>query len=182
MPYPVKHLIEGRPSPVTIRLESGIAWALDVMQDKDFSQLPVVDADMRPLGLVTTESILRAVANFGVRAEDLYANDAMIRAEKLGADDDLFDLLDRLRNSGGVLVVDGEGTLIGIVTNYDANEYFRQRTEDLMLIEDIESMVKDLVLAAFIGDSGEVDQDAVLAAVQALTSSRPVPLGASEGL
>ena len=56
------------------------------------------------------------------------------------------------------MIVDGDEKLIGIVTSYDSTEYFRRRAEDMMLVEDIESMVKDLVLAAFTDETGEVNQ------------------------
>ncbi len=39
--------------------------------------------------------------------------------------------------------------MAGIVTTYDATEYFRRYAEDLMMVEDIEGMVKDLIHLAY---------------------------------
>ena len=65
----------------------------------------------------------------------------------------------------------------GIVTSYDSTEYFRRRAEDMMLVEDIEGMVKDLVQAAFIDETGEVDQERLAAAIEEVTSSQRALLG-----
>ncbi|MBO0796430.1 MAG: DUF4268 domain-containing protein, partial [Ktedonobacteraceae bacterium] len=48
-----------------------------------------------------------------------------------------------------VLIVDEEQKLTGVVTSYDATEYFRQRAEDMMLVEDIEEALKRYILLAF---------------------------------
>ena len=50
--------------------------------------------------------------------------------------------MDDLRERYAVLIVDGEGTLVGIVTSYDTTEYFRRHSEDMMVVQDIESCLK----------------------------------------
>ena len=60
MPYSVERLIENQGSVVVVRKEDAIAAALDLMIERDFSQLPVVDENQTLLGMVTYESILRA--------------------------------------------------------------------------------------------------------------------------
>jgi hypothetical protein len=173
MPYPVQNLIEGRGEPVGVQPHDSVQEALRLMIEHDFSQLPVVDEEQRPLGIVTYEAILRALNNFGVKIEDLLVSNAMTtRVQKYHPEDDLFDLLDRLKETNAVLIVDGEDNLIGIVTSYDSNEYFRRRAEDMMLVEDIEGMVKDLVQAAFMGDTGEVDHERLAVAIEDITSSK----------
>jgi CBS domain-containing protein len=54
-----------------------------------------------------------------------------------------------LKNTYAVLIVNAEGSLIGIVTSYDTTEYFRRRVEDMMYVEDIESTLKDFIRAGF---------------------------------
>jgi CBS domain-containing protein len=71
-----------------------------------------------------------------------------------------------------VLIVDGAGRLIGIVTTYDYTEYLRQRAEDMMLVEDIETTVKDLVLAPFRDERGDVDRDKLATAIEEITGSQ----------
>ena len=73
-------------------------------------------------------------------------------------DDDLSELLDTLRDTNAVLIVDSEGKLTGIVTSYDSNEYFRRRGKDIILVQDIETTVRDLALTPFLDPTGAVDQ------------------------
>jgi len=172
MPYPVQNLIEGRGEPVCVRSDDAVQEALRLMTEHDFSQLPVVDEDGKPLGLVTHESISRALNYLGVRVEDLRVSNATVKAYQYRLEDDLFDLLDRLKDTNAVLIVDGEGRLIGIVTSYDSTEYFRRRVEDMMLVEDIEIMVKELIMVAFTDQAGEIGQERLAAAIEKVTSSR----------
>jgi hypothetical protein len=172
MPYPVENLIEGRRQPTTVRPSELAQKALALMIEHDFSQLPVVDEANRPLGLVTHESILRALSNFALKLEELRVSNAIVTAETYRPEDDLFDLLDRLKDTNAVLIVDGEERLIGIVTSYDSTEYFRRRAEDMMLVEDIETMVKDLISAVYTDDKGDPDKERLTEMVQEVTSSR----------
>ncbi len=168
MPYPVKHLIEGRALPVTIKRDESIAKAWSLMVKHDFSQLPVVDADNRPLGMVTSERILRAVNNFRAQLSDLHARDVMVeisKADLFDLEEDLFALLKQLKLTSAVLIVDQQNTLIGIVTSYDATEYFQNRAENLMRVEDIEVMVRDFVLSAYTLDDGSRDEEKLTQAV-----------------
>ena len=150
MPYPVQNLLEGRGAPATVRAEQPATAAIAMMIEKEFSQLPVIDDDGRPLGVITFQSIVEATSNFGVAVKDLTVGHAVVRADEFSPDDDLFDVIDRLQDKYSVLIVDDDaGKLLGVVTTYDSTEYFRRRGEDLMLVEDIEGMLKDMILAAF---------------------------------
>jgi hypothetical protein len=171
MPYPVENLIEGRGKPTTVRPSDSAQEALALMIEHDFSQLPVVEAGNKPLGMITNGSILRALSNFRAKLEHLRVSNAILKAEMYRPEDDLFDVLDRLQETNAVLIVDGEGRLAGIVTSYDSTEYFRRRAEDMMLVEDIESMVKDLILVCFTDNTGEVDEAALKAAIEEATYS-----------
>lgn len=177
MPYPVMNLIEGRSEPISVRPADSVARALSLMIEYEFGQLPVVDEADRPLGMVTHESILKALSNFCVKLDELRVSNAVVRAQTYRPEDDLFDLLDRLKETNAVLIVDGEERLIGIVTSYDSTEYFRRRAEDMMLVEDIESMVKDLVLAAFTDETGEIDQAKLQPVIEAVASSTTALMG-----
>lgn len=133
MPFIVQDLINDKPNLVTAHLKEPVRHALARMIEHDFSQLPIVDERNRPVGIITTESILRALNNFGVGLEKLRVEHARTRAETFRSDADLFELLDRLQSTYAVLIVDGEGQLTGIMTNYDTADYFRRRAEDMML-------------------------------------------------
>lgn len=157
MPFLVEHLIEGKPLPVTAQQDDPIANVLSRMLENDFSQLPVVDGEI-PLGMVTYEGILRGVRNFKTDVDQLYVRDVMESAPILHHEDDLFDLLELLKLKNAVLIEDMRGHLIGIVTSYDSTEYFRDRAEHLMRVEDIETTIKEIILVAYTIDSDEIDQ------------------------
>ncbi|MCB0017768.1 MAG: DUF4268 domain-containing protein, partial [Anaerolineales bacterium] len=76
-------------------------------------------------------------------------------------DDDIFELLDAMSSEYSVLIVDGDQKLTGIVTSYDTTEYFRQRAEDLMLVEDIETMLREYIGLAFMDGNGAPDETAL---------------------
>jgi CBS domain-containing protein len=172
MPYPVKHLIEGRPVPVTVRRDESIAKAWNLMVKHDFSQLPVVDSGNRPLGMVTHERILRAISNFRAQLGDLHVRDVMVdipKTDLFDLEEDLFGLLKQLKLTNAVLIVDQQNILVGIVTSYDATEYFQNRAENLMRVEDIEAAVKDFILLAYTRDDGSRDEEQLAQAILHLT-------------
>lgn len=171
MPFYIEHLVKDRPKPITVPLDATVKTALELMIEYDFSQLPVITADNRPLGMVTSDSILRALHHFGVSTDKLRVRHALIKARLFRSDESLFDLLDDLRDAYAVLIVDGDGVLLGVVTNYDTTEYFRRRAEDIMLAEDIETTLRDYIEAVFRNPSGEADRDALNAAIEEIMPS-----------
>lgn len=169
MPYSVQHLIEGRPSPTTAVREDKIKTVLSRMVEYDFSQLPVVDSENHPIGMVTYESILRGVRNLKVQIDDLSVREVMISAPKVNMEDDLFEVLETLKLTNAVLIIDAQAKLVGIVTSYDSTEYFRKRAENLMRVEDIETMIKDFIQLAYIQDDGEPDEVALSSTISRVT-------------
>lgn len=159
MPFLVKDLIEGRPRPMSCKLDEPAQAALAVMIEHDYSQMPVVDAEERPVGMVSSDSIVRALHYFDITLPALRVSHALMKVARHHLEDDLFELLDVLRDSYAVLIVDSDNKLAGIVTSYDATEYFRRRSEDIMLVEDVEMMVREYILAAFTDPNGELKQD-----------------------
>ena len=97
------------------------------MLKHDFGQLPVIDSDNRPLGMVTFDGILRGVRNFAAKLDSLHVRDVMTGAKSFRPEADLFDLLDELKRTYGVLIVDAAGVLEGIVTSFDSTEYSAPR-------------------------------------------------------
>lgn len=163
MPYQVQQLLEGKSEPVCVTKEDSAAAALRLMIENDFSQLPVVKNVHKnnvPEGMVTHEAILRGILNFKTGLDTLKVRDVLVSAPTYSVDDDLFDILDRLKDTNAVLIVDGKReNLVGIVTSYDTTEYFRNRTEDLMRVEDIEFMIKEFVKTAYTHKNGEINEN-----------------------
>jgi CBS domain-containing protein len=169
MPYPVKHLIQDRPTPVTVFREDTVVKALTLMTDHDFSQLPVIDLDKHPLGMVTYEGILKGIRYFRAKPEDLHVRDVMVAAPLSYLEDDLFELLEQLKQKNAVLIIDPDKILVGIVTSYDSTEYFRNRAENLMRVEDIEVMLKEFILLAYTLQDGSRDEPRLAEAISRVT-------------
>lgn len=93
----------------------------------------------------------------------------MVPARTVAADEDLFSKMDDLLDAYAVLVLKPDGTIAGIVTNYDTTQYFRKRAEDILLVEDIESTLKDHIRTAFASDESD-GNDSLQAAINALSS------------
>lgn len=157
MPYLIHNLIENKPEPLAVQVNTSAQEALALMLEYDYSQLPVVEI-RQPLGIITNQSILRAINNFGVKLEELRAIDAMVKIATVRPEDDLFDMLSRLQDNNAILIVDGANNLIGIVTNFDTTAYFQRRAEDMMLIEDIEVMIRNIVLSVYTDRDGNLDE------------------------
>lgn len=155
MAIPIAHLIYGQPALITISPNATLQEAIALMIEHDFSQLPIVE-DGRPAGnpasFVTSTSIARALRYFGSPLKDLRVRDATTPARTVSADEDLFSKMDDLLDAYAVLVLQPDGSIAGIVTNYDTTQYFRRRAEDMLLVEDIETTLKDHVRSAFGGD------------------------------
>ena len=175
MPFTVHDLLQDRPAPTTVRPETPILQTLQCMADHDFSQLPVVDEQGIPMGIVTGESILRASSNFGIPLDQLEVFDAIISANEFRREDALFDLLDNMRDSNAVLIVDGKRRLDGIITSYDTTNYFRQQAEDMMLVGDIEAMLKDYILLSLSLNNPEADETDLIQYMQEHTRSKRMP-------
>ena len=145
MPYSVEHLVESQGAVVSIKKTDRVIDALETMIEYDYSQLPVIDQEKHLLGMITYESIMRATRSFNTKLEKLLVRDAIVSAPTHYLDDDLFDLLDELKATNAVVIIDPDECPVGIVTSYDASEFLRDRTEDLMHVEDIEFTLKELI-------------------------------------
>jgi CBS domain-containing protein len=163
MPYQVQQIIEGKGLPICVTRDDAVSSALSLMVEHDFSQLPVikkVEEFEVPEGMITYEGILRGVRNFNAKIDDLKVRDVMVSAPVHRIEDDMFDILDRLKETNAVLVVEeitGVPDLVGIVTSFDATEYFRKHTEDLMRVEDIEVMLKEFIKIPYTNENDELD-------------------------
>jgi len=171
MLFTVQQMIDDRPAPMVIGPEQTGLDALSLMIQYDYSQLPVVDDTSKLIGLVTGDSLLRAVNNLGVMPKDLRVKDAVLKPRIASVESDVFELIDALKATSAVLIVDAAQQLVGIVSDYDAMEFFRRRAEDMMLVEDIETSLKDHIRAAF-SSNGQLDDQVMAAAIADVTDSQ----------
>ena len=183
MAYQIYQIVEGKGPPVSVTKNDSVSTALSLMIEHDYSQLPVVSREEKAKdmvvetaeGMITNESILRGIRNFKTNIEYLSVRDVMVSAPIHSFDDDLFDILDRLKDSNAVLITEDIGlgaNLVGIVTSYDATEYFRTRTEDMMRVEDIELIIKEFIRTAYTNDKGEIIETDLNSVISLMTSHR----------
>ena len=172
MPFTVQNLIDGRSKPVVARIDQPLHAVLTIMLDHGYSQLPVVDALQQPIGMITSDSVMRALKNLRVSGAELLVADVMTKKpQTYRPEDDIFDLLGALHDQPAVVVVNGTHELIGIITSWDTMEYFRQRAQDMMYVQEIEDTLKRYLTAAFTRPAGTLDADARGAAIDAITPS-----------
>lgn len=125
MPTTVRDLIESRQELVLVTVVPNdlVQTAIEKMLENNFSQLPVIDNEGKLMGMVTSNSILRALKNFGVTIDKLRVSHAMFKVSKqYRVDDDLSpELLDDLMRNNALLIENQTGKITGIVTIYDAS-------------------------------------------------------------
>jgi CBS domain-containing protein len=165
MALTIRSLLEGRERPIVAKPNERLADAIEQMLKHDYSQLPVVDGEDRLLGIVTSDSILHSVGAFGLQPSELTVADATLKTSKFDPDENVAELFDGLRDQYAAVIVDGEGKVLGVVTNFDASEYFRRRAEDMMLVEDIELAIREHVLSAYTSQDGKADTNKLTAAI-----------------
>ena len=166
MPFIVQHLIPEKQNLITVTESDSAQLALSLMIEHDFSQLPVVDEDQKLKGMITSDSILRAVSNLKSIPERLRVSHAINKVTPHYKDNDLSVLLKGLQDTNAIPIVDSDRHLEAIVTSYDTAEYFRRRAEDLMLAEDIELTLRDFIKPPSTSDTDSIDQ-----LIQAITPS-----------
>jgi CBS domain-containing protein len=168
----IEHLTYDQPELVTISPNATLQEAVALMIEHDFSQLPIIENGKpygNPASFVTSTSIARALRYFGTPLKDLRVRDAIIPARTVSADEDLFSKMDDLLDAYAVLVLNPDGTIASIVTNYDTTHYFRRRAEDMLLVEDIETTLKDHVRVVYGGDEDD-PEGPLQTAIAALSS------------
>jgi CBS domain-containing protein len=173
----VDSFIENVQEPVTVQLSDTFSGALEKMLENDFSQLPVVDEQNKPIGFVTYQSITRTLLYQKTPFDKLYVSDIYEETDKtqvFRGDETLSHRLDRLRSSNAILFIDAQDKLVGIFTASDATEYLRARAENLLYVQDIESTIKDLLRYIFQQAEDEPDNENLRRAIRNVTQSNLV--------
>jgi CBS domain-containing protein len=157
MLFPLERLINlsEKPDLVSVRQDETIRDVLKLMIENDFSQLPVVDNDNNLIGIVSEQRIMRMYYHLveGVSLLDLRVNHCLSSAVTLPSDRDLFEALNLLKNKDVFAIVVTKGSKpLGIITDYDTTQFFRDLSEGLILIEDIEVTLRQHIEKAFPSD------------------------------
>jgi CBS domain-containing protein len=160
--FPISQLIESHDPLLTIRDDRPVSEALALMLQHDYSQLPVVDRSGYLSGIVSEQALIRTYYHWHGRTGllDITVGNCQSDAETITADGDIFDALDLFERASAVVIVRGPEP-VGILTAYDVMQFFRQLSEDLMRVEDIERTLRERIEAVF---KDEAAQKAALVA------------------
>ncbi len=153
MLFSVEDLIADAPPVVSVTPADIATVARRKMIENGYSQLPVTDGTGKSLGTaVTFRSILNALSSLGVTLDLLTVDDVMAPAQEVRMDADLLTVLDDIQGESFLLIVDAERKLRGIITTFDTTAHFRRYAEDLMVVEDIETMVRESIKTLYADD------------------------------
>ena len=146
MLFPVEQLLKDKDELVKISREASVRDALQTMFKHDFSQLPVVDGNGNLVGLVTEQTIISTYFHTQGRISflDFSVDNCVTKPVTIEKDKDIFEALDRLKTYYAVLVTDKDKP-IGILTAYDTTNFFRDLTEGLIFLEDIELTLRQYI-------------------------------------
>ncbi|HLJ25511.1 MAG TPA: DUF4268 domain-containing protein [Candidatus Angelobacter sp.] len=157
MAFTLEYLLPAGQQIRTVQPHEPIGSAINIMHQHGYGQLPVTGTDGEFQGrVITFESILQAIQSFRTEAESLLVRDTAQRVRSYPADADLLTTLDDIHRDNFAIIVE-ESRLLGIVTTADVAVFFREYAEDLMLIEGIESRMKEAIRALYAGDDGGLD-------------------------
>src|SRR5207248_10341068 len=163
MLFTVQDLIAEAPPVVTTRTNDPITVARRKMVENDYSQLPVVDTDGKSLGTaVTFRAILNALTSLGTTLDKLTVDDVMAPAREVRVDADVLTVLDDIQDESFLLIVDAEKMLKGIITTFDTTAHFRRYAEDLMVVEDIETMLRESIRNLYTDEEVESETQKVV--------------------
>lgn len=146
MLFPIERLLSGREAPLCVHDAQTIREALSLMVEHDYSQLPIIDSDGELIGIISDELITHRYyhLNGGVALLDLTVDHCLKPAVTLTKDRDIFEALDLLKNVYAIIVTD-DNRPVGILTEFDMAHFFRNLTEDLLIVEDIETSLRQVV-------------------------------------
>src|SRR4051812_41652076 len=116
MALTISDLLEGKDKPVSVRRTEKLDHALELMLRHDYSQLPVIDDQGKLVGILTSDSIVKAIASFDSGPDRMSVADAMTKARGFDTDADAAELLGALRDQYAAIVVDGNDVVAGVVT------------------------------------------------------------------
>lgn len=181
--YSLANLLAGRRALICAPATATVGEAVALLLTHRVGQLPVVDGDGRLLGLVSQQSILSIYfyANGAVDLLRLPVGHCLDPAVTLDKQEGLLAAVDRLRTRGvaAVVVTDGDKP-VGILTGRDMTHFFRSLFEGMLMVEQIETTLRECVAVAL-----PQREALVQAAIHAFGPSKGnpnVPLRSPDGL
>ena len=158
MLFPIRQLIEDREKPLCISRALTVSDALSLMIEHDYSQLPVLDDAGKLIGIISEKSITNTYFNSGgnVPIMPLKVDNCLAIPRIVKQDEDVLNALNILKEVDSLLIVEDDKP-VGIITNFDTTNFFRNLSEGLIIIEDIESALNELIDSEFPTDAKKLD-------------------------
>lgn len=177
MPFTLEELLPEDQRLRTVFLHDSVQQAISLMHQHGYSQVPVVDKDEKTSldQVVTFDSILQAVRSFNTKPELMHVRDVARSVRTYSEDADLLATLDDIQRENFALIVDDNNVLTGIVTTADTTVFFREYAQDLMLIEGIESRMKEAIAALYAGDDPKLEGAIAAVTDQAANIRKKIP-------
>lgn len=174
MLFPLSQLIEGRDAPVCVHRDMSIKDALAIMIEHDFSQLPVIDDHGNLLGIISDQALAHMMYHLDAASNmpTLPVGPWVIPAETLPPDHDLVEAVDRLNKTYSIVVVEGRKP-VGILTYYDTTHFFREFSEGLILVRDIELTLRQYIEGVFTSEHAMKEALRIAFGPDRRDSSRP---------
>jgi CBS domain-containing protein len=116
------------------------------MIEHDYSQLPIVDDQGKLNGIITEQSIVNTYFIVGNSESllDMTVDHCQATPVTNSPDDSIFDVLDRLKNVYAAVVVENQKP-VGIVTDYDTTYFFRNYSDGLIQVQDVEVTLRQYI-------------------------------------
>ena len=144
---PIKELLLNRNEPLIVRHQETVRDALVKMVEHDFSQLPVIDSEGTLTGIISEQTVSRQYYHLddAVSLLNLTVDHCQEEAVTLSVEDaNLFEILERLKNNYAVVITSGK-IPVGIITDYDTTHFFRDWSEGLIRIQNIELTLRKYI-------------------------------------
>ena len=130
--------------PVYVNNDASLLEATTLMQCNDFSQLPVINGNVRNLvGYISWESISKSKIN-GVNS-DLVKDYVVPNIEILYPDTPLIQAIEVVKRRDFAVVLAKDKSLYGIVTASDVTSQFIEETEPFVLLSELECHLRNLL-------------------------------------
>lgn len=130
--------------PAYVNNDASLLEATTIMQTYDFSQLPVINGNVRNLvGYISWESISKSIIN-GVKS-DMVKDYVESDVATLSPDTPLIQAIEIVRKHDFAVVLAKDKSLYGIVTVNDVTNQFIEESEPFVLLSELENHLRNLL-------------------------------------
>lgn len=171
MPFTIESILPPNQKLVSVKVDDSVQEALKNMIEYDFSQLLVVDHQGKLKGLITSDSIVKALSFCKTTVDKIQVSHAIVQVKPYKLGDGLSDLFNSLKDVSAIPVIDEQELPTAIITSYDTAGFFRTKAEDIFLAEDVELTLKDFIESSYKNSDGDLDEDALHNAIMEITPS-----------